>query len=82
MSFDFSIIKLIVECLSTKEINKWSQFEPIYEKLQKVIDVEKGKFNLKMIAINLVWRYRSVKIKFNMESRRTIRCFYELVTLK
>jgi hypothetical protein len=27
-----------------KEISKWSQFEPIYEKLQKVIDVEKGNF--------------------------------------
>jgi hypothetical protein len=37
-----------VECLSVKEITKWSQFEPIYEKLQKVIDVEKGRiyFNI------------------------------------
>jgi hypothetical protein len=39
------LIKSILECLSVKEISKWSQFEPIYEKLQKVIDVEKGKIN-------------------------------------
>ena len=30
------------ECVSIKEIGKWSQFEPIYEKLQRVMDVEKG----------------------------------------
>ena len=30
------------ECVSVKEISKWSQFEPIYEKLQRVMDVEKG----------------------------------------
>jgi hypothetical protein len=32
-----------------KEISKWSQFEPIYEKLQKVIDVEKGTINKNII---------------------------------
>ncbi|UJR35822.1 hypothetical protein I4U23_028569 [Adineta vaga] len=35
------ITQLYQECVSIKEITKWSQFEPIYEKLQKVIDVEK-----------------------------------------
>ncbi|CAF0828611.1 unnamed protein product [Adineta ricciae] len=35
------ITQLYQECISIKEITKWSQFEPIYEKLQKVIDVEK-----------------------------------------
>lgn len=30
------------ECASIKVISKWSQFEPIYEKLQRVMDVEKG----------------------------------------
>jgi hypothetical protein len=45
-SFDFSILKSFLECISVKEITKWSQFEPIYEKLQKVIDVEKGTIHL------------------------------------
>jgi hypothetical protein len=30
------------ECVSIKEISKWSQFEPIYEKLQRVMDLEKS----------------------------------------
>jgi hypothetical protein len=38
----FSNNTFFKECLSVKEINKWSQFEPIYEKLQKVIEIEKG----------------------------------------
>ena len=32
----------LVECVAIKEITKWSQFEPIYDKLQKVIEVETG----------------------------------------
>ncbi|CAF0754563.1 unnamed protein product [Rotaria sp. Silwood1] len=36
------IAQLYQECLSVNEITKWSQFEPIYEKLQKVIDIEKN----------------------------------------
>ncbi|CAM4792055.1 unnamed protein product [Rotaria magnacalcarata] len=38
---DDSIAQLYQECKSVNEIIKWSQFEPIYEKLQKVIDIEK-----------------------------------------
>ena len=41
----FLIIVFVVECVSIKEINKWSQFEPIYDKLQKVIEIEKGKMS-------------------------------------
>ncbi len=48
------MIKFILECLSIKDISKWSQFEPIYEKLQKVVDVEKGRINLKIIQINSI----------------------------
>ena len=39
-----ALITVLVECVSIKEITKWSQFEPIDGKLQRVIEVEKGKF--------------------------------------
>jgi len=34
------IAQLYQDCLSTKEITKWAQFEPIWNKLQKVIEIE------------------------------------------
>jgi hypothetical protein len=43
--FDFFVKIFVIESSSIKEITKWSQFEPIYEKLQKVIDAEKGNMN-------------------------------------
>lgn len=40
------------DCLSTKEITKWSQFEPIWDKLQKVVEVEQGeRIKRKMIEL-------------------------------
>ena len=48
---------LSVECTAIKDISKWSQFEPIYEKLTKVIEIEKGKMD------RIWWHYFEIFIE-------------------